>query len=104
MDEAHRNILLCVAFAALKDIPALLHFHINSFETELLPPLLHSIVREDFVEEGVDEMVEPSVPLPLQKFPLEDVMPAGRRSSVPRGTEYMTKHTPLRACWCPRAR
>jgi hypothetical protein len=72
----HRDVLLLIHLAALEDVLLFLHFYVHSFESQLLATLLQCVVGKDLVHEGVDQMVESPVALPMQKLPFEHMMPS----------------------------
>jgi hypothetical protein len=72
----HHDVLLLIHLTALEDVLAFLHFYVHSFESQLLAVLLQGVVGKDLVHEGVDQMVESPVALPMQKLPFEHMMPS----------------------------
>jgi hypothetical protein len=69
------NHLLGVDFAALDYVLALPDFQIRTFKAELLPTLFQGVVWKDCLKERVQEVVEATIPFPIEELPLEDVMP-----------------------------
>lgn len=91
--QTYLNVGFRVFLGPLGDVFALFHLDVDAFKAEVLTALFKCVISKDIGKQRVEQVVETTISLSVEEFPLEDMMPSESRSVCYADKDEKVKNT-----------